>query len=313
MPLLYSREAEAARFARQQKHAWTHSPAIATDLRHTSPRTAAARRSRDPEVRKMAAHRSEPIRSQEFCGRGAVIVAAKDGSKITVVPTRCKTWMCPRCGPVLARLWGDRIADAKPQRFITLTADPYKWPRPDLAYDAMKDAWTALVRLIRQKIGTFEYCLVWELHHSGYPHLHVCQRGKYIPQKWLSRTWLRLGIGQVVDIRSISTRRGAARYATKYMLKTVKATRDAIGLTRVVTASRGFFRKPLIKPSPTNDIDSTTTHTLAHPGDVIEALILRFGWTLQSDPGAAAFVLVPDGSPASRTPLETILATLPER
>ena len=313
MPLLYDTASEAARWTRQQRHAFTHSRRIAQDLSATDPHTAADNRYRSKEIAQMTAEATAPLHSQSYCGRGTVVVAALDGSKITIVPTRCKTWGCKRCGPILARIWGERIADAKPSRFITLTADASRFANADAAYLAMKEAWPLLVRIIRKKIGPFEYALVWELHESGYPHMHICQRGNYIPQRWLARTWLKLGIGQVVDIRSISTRRGVARYATKYMMKTVQRTRETYGLTKVITASRGFFAKRIHTPDLPNATDTRTTHTLAHPADCIENLMRRYGWELASDPGSNAFVLVPGSGPASQVPLADIFASLPRQ
>lgn len=300
-------KSEAASFAHTRSSHFRDSRVPLHDLRATSPQVDAFQRQQDKHIREEAEAQAHALRSRAQCGRGAVIVAEADGSRITIVPTRCKTWFCPHCGPILARLWGDRIAHAKPERFITLTADPNRWPRPDLAYDAIREAWPKLVRLIRQRIGPFEYALVWELHASGYPHLHVCQRGSYIPQKWLSAQWDALGIGSIVDIRSISTHRGAARYATKYMLKTVTTTAKAFTLHRVVTASRHFFTTGLIKYSPAKSSKTITAHTMTHPADVARLLIGTYGYTLVPPAARGPIVLMQSDIPASHTPIEAIL------
>lgn len=177
------------------------------------------------------------------CHPGVITVQDPNDSSITLCPTRCKKWTCPKCGPVLARIWAKRIADAKPQRMITLTCDHKRLSTPALAYEAMKEALPQLVRLARRQIGPIEYAAVWELHEDGYPHLHLAARGHYIPQKWLSRTWDNLGIGPIVDVRKVKTGKGAALYMSKYMTKTVAAGKSGIHLTRVIQASAGYFEK----------------------------------------------------------------------
>lgn len=157
----------------------------------------------------------------------------------------------------------------------------------------MRAAWPKLVRLIRKVFGPFEYCLVWEIHADGYPHMHIATKGPYLPQRWLSAQWERLGIGRVVDIRRIDAKRGAARYMTKYMLKTVKHTRESLGLTRVVTASRGFFDRTLIKESQALTSDTETRHVLAGPGSIVQYLIQHHGYMLTGDVSGSVITLIP--------------------
>lgn len=177
------------------------------------------------------------------CRPGVIAIWDPADDSITITPVRCKKWTCPRCGPILARIWAKRIGDAKPQRMLTLTCDHKRFPHPQAAYEAMKRALPRLFRLIRSDIGPMEYALVWEIHEDGYPHLHMAHRGRYIPQKWLSRTWDNLGLGPIVDIRQVKTAKGAAAYMAKYMCKTVAAGKDGIRLSRVIQASRRFFER----------------------------------------------------------------------
>jgi len=91
-------------------------------------------------------------RSIHQCGRGAVLVAAADWSEVLIVPMKCKNWRCPYCGPRLRNSWAWKIAQANPERLITLTADPALHESPRAAYETMRAALPKLIRTLR-KIG----------------------------------------------------------------------------------------------------------------------------------------------------------------
>jgi hypothetical protein len=268
------------------------------------------RRHRDPTIGEAVSHRLAPLRSVEYCRKGAILVHTTSPDAIVVVPARCKTWSCPRCGPILANLWSQRIAHARPERFITLTCQKDRFPQPYLAYDAMKAALPQLVRILRAKIGRFEYCAIWETHESGWPHLHLVQRGVYIPAKFLKQTWENLGIGYNCDIRSVTTTKGAARYASKYMTKTIADGKRALGITKVIQYSRHFFPKDLLASKPLDVTTTTTAHTHLHPAEVLQRLMQDFGYILDPDSQGFAFRLTPGTSQASTMPADRILEAL---
>jgi len=231
--------------------------------------------------------------AQRYCRKGAILIIRNDGSEVVIVPTRCKMWTCPYCGPKLRDAWAERIAVARPKRFLTLTCDPSRFGNPPAAYDAMKAALPKLVALLRKSIGPFEYCAVWELHQSGWPHLHLAQRGVYIPQKFLRLAWTNLGIGSVVDIRAIHTIRGAARYVSKYITKTITEGKAALGITRVIQASKHFFQDHLLHNSTALHADSNIVYTGAHLPAVLDYLIRVKGYRWAADRPGYAYVLTP--------------------
>jgi len=253
---------------------------------------------------------AKPIHSRTYCGTGAVVVIMQDTAEIRVIPIRCKTWGCPVCGPILARQWGERIAEAQPERFLTLTCEPSRFDNPQQAYEAMNAAFPKLIRLIRQHIGPCEYARVYEAQENGYPHLHVATKGKYLPQRWISRTWDRLGIGTIVDIRQIPSKRGAARYMTKYMTKTAGSASLPFKPARIITTSRGFFPPKLIEESPTNDVCQDFGHTLAHAGEAVEYLVRHYGYRLVGDPGARIIRLERGPHSPSPIPRDRLLSEL---
>lgn len=284
--------------------------AIAADLIATVPAADAQARARNTTLAATTRERFKMLHSQTYCRKGAIIIATRSPVALVVVPTRCKTWGCPTCGPILGNLWAQRISHAKPQRFITLTCQKDRFPQPYLAYDAMKAALPQLVRFLRREVGPFEYCAIWETHESGWPHLHLVQKGAYIPAKLLKSTWERLGIGYNCDIRSVTTTKGAARYASKYMTKTIAEGKRALGITKVIQYSRHFFPKTLLDARPADVKTEVVAYTNRHPAEVLQILVQTFGYEIDPQAGGYAFRLVPGPSQASHSDLGDILAAL---
>ncbi len=244
------------------------------------------------------------------CRPGVIVVYDPADRSITLVPVRCKKWTCPVCGPILARLWAKRIADAKPQRMITLPCDHKRFPHPQAAYEAMKDALPRLIRLIRSQIGPMEYALVWEIHEDGYPHLHMAHRGRYIPQKWLSRVWDNLGFGPVVDIRQVKTAKGAAAYLAKYMTKTVAAAKDTLALTRVIQASRRYFQRSMFSVTSLVPPGGMTQRCKGEAYDVIRYLVDRGMYVPDPAQPGPPWRFVPKLTPDHYGPPRDLLADL---
>lgn len=120
------------------------------------------------------------------------------------------------CGPAKSWRLGDLAALAAPERWITLsrTSEDVRG-----AYEALR----RLSRLLRRRGRGWEYLAVPELHENGTYHLHLLQKGSYIPQAELSQLAEQAGMGRVVWIRSIEKmgedRQSVAKYLVKYMTK----------------------------------------------------------------------------------------------
>lgn len=223
-------------------------------------------------------HRLTRIRSVDYCGHGAVFVATEDMSHVALVPIRCKSWRCPICGPKYKQHWAAKIAAAEPERFITLSCDAKRFADPNFAYRAMKRAWPRLIRLLREKVSTLEFVAIWEACASGYPHIHVLQKGAYIPQKLIAAMWDKLGIGYVVDIRSVYTRAGAARYVAKYVTKCQGEDSFMPLRHRLITYSRGFFPEDPEPKEPLLPGYTRKMHFHALPATLLEILVINFGF-----------------------------------
>jgi hypothetical protein len=180
----------------------------------------------------------------ERCKTGALIGVSRERGTAIVVPLSCKSWLCDRCRQTLRRHWEHVALAGEPERFITLTCDPKKYPSPLDAFRGLSRAFNRLCISIRKKYGKFEFLRVWELHKSGWPHLHILQRGSYIPQEWLSSEWERLGGGPIVDIRKINDQSQTTKYIVKYMGKQFAELQRLWTGTRLISKSRGWVCNP---------------------------------------------------------------------
>lgn len=135
------------------------------------------------------------------------------------IPARCKSWRCAYCAPLNAFKVGLLAEVGKPERFITLTRAPSE-------KSALSLAFAHAVQALRRRGYAFQYLAVPELHKNGLPHLHILQRGDFIPHSVVSEVWEVATQGYyhgqgsfVVDIRQVESTDDAVSYVTKYMTK----------------------------------------------------------------------------------------------
>lgn len=134
---------------------------------------------------------------------------------------RCKRWSCEICAPINAKKVIAIAREAKPRALLTLTVSSDHYDTPDAAAAALKRGLKLLrLRLKRHtKLQNFEFLAVFEKHESGYPHLHLLIKGKFIPWVWLRRCWEEITGSIHVDIRRIHSAGMAALYVAKYISK----------------------------------------------------------------------------------------------
>ncbi len=153
-----------------------------------------------------------------------------------LLPLPCGRWTCPCCGPAKSWRLGSLAAATGPERWITLTR-----VSEDVrgAYKRL----TELSRLLRRRGYTWEYLAVPERHKNGTYHLHLLQKGSYIPQRVLSQLAERAGMGRWVWIKAIpqedpQNAQKVAKYLVKYMTKDPEKLPP--GVNRY-SQSRGFW------------------------------------------------------------------------
>jgi hypothetical protein len=129
----------------------------------------------------------------------------------------------------MTTVWANRVADAKPQRMVTFT-------RIGQTRDDIRIGLQHILRRIRGGGFAFDYWGVVELHKSGVPHMHVVQRGNFIPKAKLAEACRKEGWG-FSDIRQISEGWSAARYCSKHLCHSHGRRWNG----RLIRYSRQFF------------------------------------------------------------------------
>lgn len=148
-------------------------------------------------------------------------IVKQQGSIVSCMKLSCRSWSCDECCKLRRIQLVREAREGQPQRFITLTVNPNWFSSPEERAEKLVWAW----RLIRKRFlklrkgAALEFLAVFELTKLGEPHLHIMQRGSFIPQKWLSAQMKELMGAPIVDIRTVRGKKEVARYVTKYISK----------------------------------------------------------------------------------------------
>lgn len=160
---------------------------------------------------------------QPLCTPNVSVNASRyEGEAVAV---RCKRWSCPVCREINRKKVIAIAREGKPRALLTLTVSSKHYDHPDAAAEALKRGLRLLrLRLKRApKLTNFQFLAVFEKHESGYPHLHLLIKGKYIPWQWLQKAWKEITGSIHIDIRKINSNGMAALYAAKYIGKDLSA------------------------------------------------------------------------------------------
>lgn len=148
-----------------------------------------------------------------------------------VYPLWCNSWKCERCAARMTSLWANRIAEAKPQRMMTFT-----WIGDTRG--AITLSLQQVMRDLRGQGFEVEYWGVVELHKKGDPHMHLLQKGSYIPSKALKHHTANHGWG-FTDIRACTSGWSATWYCAKHLCHSHGRRWDG----RLIRYSKHFFEK----------------------------------------------------------------------
>lgn len=175
------------------------------------------------------------MRSPGGCPRPVAGRMLVNGCTGEFLPLPCGTWSCPVCGPAKAFRLGVLAGAARPQRFVTLSR-----VGPDL--QVVHQRLKTLSKALRRSGYGWEYLAVPEVHQNGFWHLHLLQKGDFIPQQVLSHRAESAGMGRVVDIRRISDGQEVPKYLCKYLTKqTLSAEIARSKKSKRFRTSRGFW------------------------------------------------------------------------
>jgi len=181
-----------------------------------------------------------------------------------LIQVRCKRWGCSHCGQRKMSSFGHRVANAQPNRFVTLTVWTEAYETPRIAYDKTRRAIGQLSRKLRKEFGEFEYFRVLEVTKKGWPHYHLIVRSPYIPQQTISDYWARLARSKIVDVRKIRRPSDIYRYVVKYLGK----QKYIPWTNRRVAWSRNFWKDdPFTSGGSLNIADKNFTSD--HPETVL--------------------------------------------
>ena len=124
---------------------------------------------------------------------------------------------------------------------MTLTLDPAAISGDPVAFRNLVFG-KLRVYLLRHFKAAPQYIRILEFQKNGSPHFHVLI-DRYVPQGWLSKSWVAVGGGPVVDIRFVDVHR-VTNYLSKYLTKELLLS--APKGSRRITTSRGIqlFEKP---------------------------------------------------------------------
>lgn len=181
-----------------------------------------------------------------------------------VIAISCNNWGCPVCGRKKVVHYAKLVADAAPNKLITLTVNPAKHSDPRAAYDETRRKIPGLSARLRRAYGEFEFFRILEITKKGWPHYHLIARSPYIPQAELSNLWAELVGAPIVDVRKIDRTASAYWYVVKYLAK----QRYIPWTDRRAAWTRKFFPKSEFKPGQSLNL-MQETFKREHPADYL--------------------------------------------
>lgn len=160
------------------------------------------------------------------------------------VPSRCKSWSCPKCRPIKSNIVSKYINDnfrSDDLYLLTLT-----FFHSGDVLDSWKNlgaCWNRMRTYISKKYGRFDYIRIVEPHKAGgWPHLHILIKGCVIDES-IVKLVPKWGFGWNMCVKPLSVS-NASRYLCKYLSKEWPDTHSQVlrvaSKCRVVSVSRGM-------------------------------------------------------------------------
>lgn len=158
-----------------------------------------------------------------LCSEAILVNADEAQGHATLL--RCKRWSCPLCNPVNHRRIKRAAREGRPNTFLTLTVNPSRYSTVDQAARDLKAAWLNVRRAMQRSFGIERppFIAIFESTKTGWPHLHILMRCRFISQRWYSDQMKRLIGAPIVDVRFIQDVGRVAGYVAKYISKAPEA------------------------------------------------------------------------------------------
>jgi len=184
-----------------------------------------------------------PVGRGKHCGRYSIRGIDPKTGRTVHRRVNCGSWTCSYCGKRKARLAKNRIREEASRLnlcyFWTLTlAHPTSSPAANvrhirIVFNHFREY---LSRKHKKDSAPINFICVLEYTQRGVPHLHILL-DRYIPQRWVSNIWSRLGGGRIVHVKRVTVH-NIARYLSKYLTKDLLLS--APKGTRRITTSRSI-------------------------------------------------------------------------
>lgn len=180
------------------------------------------------------------------CGKTFLYLQKKSLDKhlFAFVPSRCKSWSCPKCRPIKSKIVKNYILENFTGDNLYLLSLTYFHSGTVLdTWKSLGASWNRLRTYVTKQVGKFDYIRIVEPHKKGgWPHIHVLIKGSVISGNILKRItdW---GFGWSAHVTRISSE-SAAFYISKYLSKEwVSVNADVLRVaskSRIVSASRAL-------------------------------------------------------------------------
>lgn len=131
-----------------------------------------------------------------------------------------KSLSCPIYRKKYVRFLYFYLLYSEPERFLTLTL------KENLSRDTLFKAYDRFRKAIRYRGYLFEYFGVLERQKRGVLHMHILQKGDYVPKDLITTLWRRStrGAGLINYIERINSKEDTVGYILKYVLKDIGDT-----------------------------------------------------------------------------------------
>ena len=167
------------------------------------------------------------------CCRYPVLYGRESTGELKIAPHRCRSRLCPVCGPIRANSIKERLTECvrtmDGPKFLTLTLQ------------SSEDPLRQQIQKLTRCFGELRRNKLWKQSYKGgvyaievtlnqktgrwHPHLHAIVDGTWCPHAWLSGTWERITAGsKIVDIRACHSIRDAVKYLCNYVSKSQDAS-----------------------------------------------------------------------------------------
>lgn len=229
----------------------------------------------------------EPVYQDHDCVTGSLLGLSKTTHRLHIIPMFCHKWTCPRCRKRKTAKWREIARRGAPERFITLTVRcrPGYDPREYCAW--MKKRYAKFVQDIRKQGYKFEYMLVWELTKKDTPHIHLLQRGDYIPKKVLNETWCKHTGSFITKIKQIRSPNHVYAYISKYMGKALGEASEKLNGLRIIQKSKGYIvldpKDQRESKEREHDVIDCWIYCSATPRECVEVAEQYFAWAIDPD------------------------------